>query len=210
MAAFELVQNSQVLASFLNGKRDCTQNHLGEVMNRLKSLGLVLVALFLFSGPAQAEFFSIGVDAPVAFAFNDSDTHKTDGMPSGYMLSAKLPILVGFGVENYSVPMQADFDLSVDVNFYDLFYTLPIPFINLTFGYGFGSLEYKCTYQNICDSFDKANASQAIGQIGIPIALLFDLHVGYRKINATLKENQTGTSTDWAATATSVGISFGF
>ena len=179
-------------------------------MGAFKSLIVGLAMAFALAPSLHAEaLFSVSADIPVAFSFDESSI-ETDGMPSGTMFAAKLPILVGVGYESYEVPMKADYDLKVDATFYDIFYQLPIPLINVTLGLGAGTLEYKCTYMNICDSFDKANATQTIVSVGFPVMPFFDVHVGYRKISASLKNNITNTSSDFGGAATSLGVSFGF
>ena len=74
---------------------------------------------------------------------------------------------------------------------YNIFYTIPIPIINLTLGLGMGETELTCPAGTlgsgtpVCSTiYDKGSASQWYTSVGIPILPFFDLHLSYRSVTA--------------------------
>lgn len=174
----------------------------------------VLTALFIsylgLSGSLHAEFLSLSVGFPVMQSYNDLkieysdklvstnpeyvDTEvKADGIPTGALIHANIPFFPGLGVEVYQTKLKVDsgYDLEKDVGdtklktvMYDLFYLLPIPFVNITLGGGMGQVELDC--RECDDYFKKGSATQYFLQIGIPVLALFDLHFSYHGINSDI------------------------
>ena len=107
-----------------------------------------------------------------------------------------------------------------ETNMYNLFYLLPIPIVNLTFGLGMGTTEMKCpagTFSNIaadCSGiYDKGSASQWYASVGMPIIPLFDIHLSYRSItskNVKVKGGSSSTKQDLSGTITGIGLAFNF
>jgi len=120
-------------------------------MKKLIVGSLTIFALFWASPPAQAEFFSVAVDAPVAFSFDDASTVKD---VSGAKFSVSFPFLIGLAYEKYDVtqtksginPVTNKQDDNVDfvstISMLDIFFTLPIPFVNIVLGLGGGKAKF--------------------------------------------------------------------
>lgn len=179
-------------------------------------LGKKFLALFItglmvcaFSSSAFAEFFSVSAGVPVSHSFRDSDTTDSDGI-SGLMLHAKLPILVGAGLEKYEIKFK-DTDVKVDTTMYDLFYLLPVPIVNITLGVGAGQMKVKNAPSSI--SYDDALATQYYLQLGFPLFVIADIHASYHVVNAKADYTISGGSSgdvDLGSNVVAVGVSVGF
>ena len=100
------------------------------------------VASFLLSStPAFAELFSVSAGVPFSHSFANTEV-ESDGV-SGFFLAAKLPIMVGVGIESYKTKIKGTTQ-KLATSMYDIFYQLPIPIVNLTLGLGMGSTELQC------------------------------------------------------------------
>ena len=150
-------------------------------------------SLLLYSTPSFA--FSISVGVPFSHSLTGKNTdgsEKKVKSVSGFFIQAGLPLLPGLGIDKYTTKSK-DNVFEFETNMYNLFYLLPIPIVNLTFGLGMGTTELKCpagTYsaQGIaadCSGiYDKGSASQWYASVGIPIIPLFDMHLSYRSVTA--------------------------
>ena len=150
-------------------------------------------SLLLYSTPSFA--FSISVGVPFSHSLTGKNTdgsEKKVKSVSGFFIQAGLPLLPGLGIDKYTTKAK-DNVFEFETNMYNLFYLLPIPIVNLTFGLGMGTTELKCpagTYsaQGIaadCSGiYDKGSASQWYASVGIPIIPLFDMHLSYRSVTA--------------------------
>ena len=169
-------------------------------------------AIFLISStPAFAELFSVSAGTPFSHSFDDTEVAESDGV-RGLFLAAKLPIMVGVGIEMYKTKLK-DTTSTLATKMYDIFYQLPIPIINLTIGLGLGSTELEC---ESCSIYDKGTATQWYTSVGIPILPLFDAHISLRSISAKIKSNSVsgstpkGTEYNFGGTVAGIGIAFGF
>lgn len=152
---------------------------------------LILAVGFMgAAGVASADFFSISADLPVSFSFDEDDNTES---VSGYKIGVILPFFgLGLGVESYKVKGESDPDLNdesidVDFNFIDVFIDLPVPVINLVLGFGVGSTTIDPDSFSVGSfdvEFDGGSATQFFASLGIPVLGIFDVHVGYHKINA--------------------------
>ena len=177
-------------------------------------------SLLLYSTPSFA--FSISVGVPFSHSLTGKNTdgsEKKVKSVSGFFIQAGLPLLPGLGIDKYTTKSK-DNVFEFETNMYNLFYLLPIPIVNLTFGLGMGTTELKCpagTYsaQDIaadCSGiYDKGSASQWYASVGIPIIPLFDMHLSYRSITSkNVKYKASGNKEDVSGTKTGVGIAFNF
>ena len=150
-------------------------------------------SLLLYSTPLFAFSISVGVPFSHSLTGKNSDgSEKKVKSVSGFFIQAGLPLLPGLGIDKYTTKAK-DSVFEFETNMYNLFYLLPIPIVNLTFGLGMGTTELKCpagTYsaQGIaadCSGiYDKGSASQWYASVGIPIIPLFDMHLSYRSVTA--------------------------
>ena len=180
-----------------------------------KQLLSLLVAGSLFFSFGQnawaSDFFSVGVSVPTAVKADDTEIDSVSGM----MAYVKLPFLAGIGQEMYEFKVKSDSNnISYGVSMTDLFYQLPIPIVNITFGVGLGQVEVKGDY---ADYYDAGRATQTFVRFGIPFGM-FDVHASRHNVKSTIKgktttvNDQTYTSTDQDAnfSTTAIGISIGF
>ena len=179
-------------------------------MKKIILTAFTAASLLLFSSPAYA-LFTLSAGVPFSHSFNDTNVAESDGT-SGVFLAAKLPILVGVGIEMYDTKLK-DSTTKLRTAMYDIFYQLPIPIVNLTLGLGLGSTELKC---ESCSIYDKGTATQWYTSVGIPFLPFFDVHLSLRRVSSKIKTNAAsgsapkGTEYDLGGTVAGIGIAFGF
>ena len=167
-------------------------------------------SLLLCSTSAFAELFSVSAGVPFSHSFANTKV-ESDGV-SGFFLAAKLPIMVGVGIESYKTKLKNSTTI-LATSMYDIFYQLPIPIVNLTLGLGMGSTELQC---GSCSTFDKGSATQWYTSVGIPFLPFFDVHLSLRRVSSKIKTNAAsegtpkGTEYDVGGTVAGIGIAFGF
>ncbi len=179
-------------------------------MKKIILTAFTAASLLLFSSPAYA-LFTLSAGVPFSHSFNDTNVAESDGT-SGVFLAAKLPIMVGVGIEMYDTKLK-DSTTKLRTAMYDIFYQLPIPIVNLTLGLGLGSTELKC---ESCSIYDKGTATQWYTSVGIPFLPFFDVHLSLRRVSSKIKTNAAsggtpkGTEYDLGGTVAGIGIAFGF
>ena len=167
-------------------------------------------SLLIYSTPSFAELFSVSAGVPFSHSFANTKV-ESDGV-SGFFLAAKLPIMVGVGIESYKTKIKGTTQ-KLATSMYDIFYQLPIPIVNLTLGLGMGSTELQC---GGCSIYDKGSATQWYTSVGIPIFPFFDVHLSLRRVSSKIKTNAAsvgtpkGTEYDVGGTVAGIGIAFGF
>jgi len=168
-------------------------------------------SFLIYSTSAFAELFSVRAGVPFSHSFADTNVAESDGV-GGVFLAAKLPIMVGVGIESYKTKLNNS-TKTLATSMYDIFYQLPIPIVNLTLGLGMGSTELQC---GSCSTFDKGSATQWYTSVGIPIFPFFDAHLSLRRVSSKIKTNAAsegtpnGTEYDLGGTVAGIGIAFGF
>ena len=187
----------------------------------MKKIILTVIAassLLLYSTPSFALLnFSVGV--PLSHTFTGKTTSgadmESDGSPSGYFIQIGVPLLPGLGMDSYKTKVKCegcDGDLHVATTMYNLYYLLPIPIINLTFGLGTGKTNWECSGWD-CSWQDGGTATQWYTSFGMPIMPLFDLHLSYRSISSKLEStsgDDKGTKYDLGGNIMGLGIGFNF
>lgn len=166
-----------------------------------------IVAFFSFfalSATAKADLISYSLGMPVTFAFTKKADNGFDmeskGYPKGQLIHIQLPIFTGFGYERYEQDItfneaffkkasdyeehQEDFKLRFTS--YDMFFTLPIPIIKLSVGVGAVKAELVSSSIDF-DPYLNNWAWQQYIQVGLPVLVIFDLHVSYHQIFGKLK-----------------------
>jgi len=180
----------------------------------LKRSIFVLAALmsFGFTATAQADFLSVAADLPVAQSFKNSDL-KADGAPSGFGLQVKLPLMVGLGIGQYDTKLK-DSTTHVLTDLYDVFFQLPIPLINITFGAGLGKTKIQCDSCTSVLTFKDANTTTTFAQLGFSILPLMDIHFAVHNTAGKVKQTVVATAVesdiDIGGTITTLGVSIGF
>ena len=168
-------------------------------------------SLLIYSTPSFAELFSVSAGVPFSHSFANTKDFESDGT-RGVFLAAKLPIMVGVGLDMYDTKLK-DSTKKLRTAMYDIFYQLPIPIVNLTLGLGMGSTELQC---GSCSTYDKGSATQWYTSVGIPILPFFDAHLSLRRVSTKIKTNAAsegtpkGTEYDVGGTVAGIGIAFGF
>ena len=135
-------------------------------------------SLLIYSTPSFAELFSVSAGVPFSHSFADTKFAESDGV-SGLFLAAKLPIMVGVGIESYKTKIKGKTQI-LATSMYDIFYQLPIPIVNLTLGLGMGSTELQCVG---CTIYDKGSATQWYTSVGIPFLPFFMDISTYAKVH---------------------------
>jgi len=176
-------------------------------MKKIILTAFTAAILLLFSSPAYA-LFTVSAGVPFSHSFNDTNVAESDGV-SGLFLAAKLPIMVGVGIETYKTKLKGS-TTTLATSMYDIFYQLPIPIVNLTLGLGMGSTELQCV--GCSTTFDKGTATQWYTSVGIPIFPFFDAHLSLRRVSSKIKKTAAsgGTEYDLGGTVAGIGIAFGF
>jgi len=167
-------------------------------------------SLLIYSTPSFAELFSVSAGVPFSHSFANTKV-ESDGV-SGFFLAAKLPIMVGVGIESYQTKIKGTTQ-KLATSMYDIFYQLPIPIVNLTLGLGTGSTELQCVG---CTIYDKGSAFQWYTSVGIPFLPFFDVHLSLRRVSSKIKTNAAsegtpkGTEYNVGGTVAGIGVAFGF
>ncbi|HEX7926513.1 MAG TPA: hypothetical protein VF678_02910 [bacterium] len=164
-------------------------------MKRIALLSLAVLASLAVANSAFALSFS--VDVPLQFTLDSkfTDTNKTvkakdvtSNKADGFILGASAGWF-GLGYEKYDVDLKAvspggNFPFTLTYQFYDVFVNLPFPAIRPVLGYGKGTLNLDTDSTTLANAHIKpADATQVFASIGFPVGPLFDLHVGYHKVN---------------------------
>ena len=172
---------------------------------------IAATSLILFSTQAFA-LINLSVGIPLSHTFTKEDAGgnkiETDGV-SGTFIQIGIPILPGIGMDNYETKVK-DSSTKIATTMYNLYYLLPIPVINLTFGVGVGNTEVKC---ETCSAiYEKGGATQVYASLGFPIIPLFDLHLSYRSVSSKAKGKgaNEGNDTDLGGNVMGFGIGFNF
>jgi hypothetical protein len=190
---------------------------------RTFSFGTLLAATFLgaalLARPARADTFSVFADLPVDFSLHlDNGAGTTENASasglSGYKVGITLPIFVGLAYESYggkfNSPNIVGQSFNYDVTMVDLFLNLPLPVLNIAVGLGQGTGKFSNGPANV--SVKDANLSQWFASLGINVAPLVDVHLGYHsfsgKNEVTTPPGSPGLKVD--GTMTSLGVKIGF
>ena len=184
---------------------------LGYIMKKTILTAFTAASFLIYSTSAFAELFSVSAGVPFSHSFADTKDFESDGV-SGLFLAAKLPIMVGVGIESYKTKIKGTTQ-KLATSMYDIFYQLPIPIVNLTLGLGMGSTELQCVG---CTIYDKGSATQWYTSVCIPFLPFFDVHLSLRRVSSKIKTNAAsgdtpkGTKYDVGGTVSGIGIAFGF
>ena len=150
-------------------------------MKKLAALLLATAGIAFVSSPAWADFFAVSADLPISYS---ADGTAADSV-TGYKLALSTPFFVGVGTENYTGTFKGsgtDPDTKVTSNLFDLFLTLPVPFVNIGVGLGAGTASIDSGGTSI---WKDATLTQYFLTVGLPILVLFDVHVGYHVISGS-------------------------
>ena len=170
-------------------------------------------SLLLYSTPSFALLnFSVGVPLShtITGKMKGGEKIETDGV-SGAFIQIGVPVLPGIGMDSYKTGLKVlpgEEAVDLETSIYNLYYLLPIPVINLTFGAGVGSTKMVCSY---CDQyFDKGSATQVYASLGFPIIPLFDLHLSYRSVSSKIEYKNGSGEHDFGGNVMGLGIGFNF
>jgi hypothetical protein len=168
-------------------------------MRKFTFAATAALAVLLLAGMGSSVYainFSVDVpvagDATIKGSGGGSSTSFSYSGLSGYRVGAGIGWL-GLGYEAYEgktdlskTIVPADFKLKS--TFTDVEIQFPIPFMNLALGYGVGGIKGDCSLG--CKI--EWDATQYYLTVGLPIAKVWDVHVGYHAISASGKADSSG------------------
>ena len=167
------------------------------------AIGLAVGVLALFAAaPAQA-FLSVSADVPMQYTF--SEPGATVDSVSGLKVTLDLPIFLGIGYENYTVVGGTD---ETNFQMLDLSMSLPLPFLNIGAGVGFGAVKLDDTTNTTL--YTPGVASQYFITAGYAFLPLIDIHLGYHVVNGKVEETLTKVKSQMGGTMISLGVRVGF
>ena len=188
-------------------------------MKKLIVGSLAVFALFWGSPPAQADIFSVAADVPVNYAFDDGSRVKE---VEGTKISVSFPFLIGLGYEEYDVTqtlsgidpvtgVQGSGNFISTISMLDIFFTLPVPVVNIVLGLGAGTAKFTGPNSQFLKS---ADLSQYYVSVGIPFAAILDIHLGYHvlsgKAESLSQSNPAVANKVMDGNMTSIGLKIGF
>ena len=174
-------------------------------MKKIVLTAIALISLLIYSTTISAEIISVSVGIPISHTISDDTFAESNGV-SGSFMHAKLPLIpVGLGVESYKTNVKDNAPLKIATTMFDIFYLLPIPIINLTIGAGAGSVNIEGG-----SGFEKGDATQLYTSVGMPILLLFDIHLSYRSVTAKNTKDGNGNKMDLSGNIAGIGLAFTF
>ncbi len=191
----------------------------GQASKLATLLGLALAVAVLLAQPAHADTFSVFADLPVDFSLHldngagTTETASASGL-SGYKVGITLPIFIGLAYESYggkfNSPNIVGQSFNYDVTMYDLFLNLPLPVINIAVGAGAGTGKFSNGPVGV--TVKDANLSQWFASLGVNVAPLVDIHVGYHSFSGTndIANVPGAPGLKVGGTMTSLGIKIGF
>ncbi|MBI3992764.1 MAG: hypothetical protein HY342_05795 [Candidatus Lambdaproteobacteria bacterium] len=150
-------------------------------MKKLAALLLAAAGIALGSSSAWADFFAISADLPVSYTADDTAADSV----TGYKIGLSLPFFVGVAMENYTGTFNgsgSEPDVKVTNNLYDVFFNLPLPILNIGLGLGTGTASIDTGSTSY---WKDATLTQYFLTVGLPILVLFDVHVGYHVISGS-------------------------
>ena len=171
-----------------------------------------ILAAFFFAitiKPASAQvLFSIAADIPVLYSFSNSDLG--DESASGLLTKVTLPLGFGFGFETYEVTgnyAATTTEFEFDVAMIDIFYSLPVPVLNVQVGLGVGTAKFERVGTNI--NYDDPMLWQYFVSLGYPFLGIFDVHLGYYLIRGEAEASGSATI-DLDSNMVTIGAKIGF
>lgn len=148
-----------------------------------KLLAVLIPPLVMILMGSSAQAIGVYADIPVQFKFTKDCTQDCSYSPTGLKVGVLLPSDIGLGLESYTIHSNAD---TIKFDLFDVSYLLPIPIVNITVGGGFGHVNYNSGGQDYT-----GNATQFWFSAGFPIIPLFDLHIGFHKVDSSIHDNAT-------------------
>lgn len=169
------------------------------MISRILSIPVFILALTFLANSAHA----IGIYADIPFYYEFSDcTTDCSYTPSGLKSGVILPGNTGLGIEVYTISVTGGTEISF--NMLDLSYLLPIPAVNLTLGIGAGTVTL-----DTGPTADTGFTWQYWASLGMTIAAVLDIHLGYHFIDASV-DLTGGGSADLSGSMISVGAMINF
>ena len=179
-------------------------------MNFLIKGFLPALAFCLITASVVADI-RVGVELPLSYSFKEADDGSSldaDGMPSGFILLAQLPFISGgAGLESYEIKLDQTGNHNISLLMADVFYILPVPVVDISLGFGYGTVEVK---GDNASYYQKTNCSQYFLRIGVPIGPLFELIGSYHNVFARVAKKNSDTLLEAGGTLTTVGVAIGF
>lgn len=162
--------------------------------------------LSLSALPASAQvLFSVSLDVPVSIDMENPDI--TGEKASGFIALVSLPFFLGFGYEKYEVTgFGGQTPITFDVQFFDLFVTIPVIGVVLGAGIGTGDLDT----DPATNAFQEADLKQFFLSYGIDFGLFFDIHLAYHVISGEAVGNAGNSIESVDSKLWTVGIKVGF
>jgi len=181
---------------------------------RYASVAVAIFAL-LTSAAGKAHAIYIEADLPVSLSFSNSDTAKDYDSVSGALLTVG-DLFLGFGVgyEMYTARWKATGGGSAPearLDYLDILWAAPVPVVNLSVGAGVGN---ETPQGDLSKAYSSSMMSQIFFRVGIPIAKVFDVHIGYHQFSGKMPGKTVGSGTfpdvKMGGSLTTIGARFGF
>ena len=197
----------------------------------MKKILLILFAsigLLFHSTSLQA--ISISLGSPSTHSFGGFVYDEVDGLygkqsygnaadkPSGYFLGVLSTYDIGFGIDRYTTKFKTGtctgcwasrYNAGLRTRMTNIFYQLPIRFLNIIVGIGTGTTEYYCT---VCSTYyEKGSATQWYTSFGMFLISSLEIHLSYRSVTSkNIKNKFTEKKDDNSGSVTGIGLSFNF
>lgn len=179
-------------------------------MKKSRSLLFPILFWLCFTASTFAKSW-ISVGSPVAYNFInkslDNAVYQMDDpvgtTPTGYILHLDLPLpaLPIIGIEKYKLTLHeasaTDEDSELELNFYDILYSIREKKFTALLGAGVGNVEFTCKSTD-CSSlnFSQGTARQFFLKIGIPFAGFADFHISIHRVYALVNINDGSNSAE--------------
>ncbi|MBI3991720.1 MAG: hypothetical protein HY342_00490 [Candidatus Lambdaproteobacteria bacterium] len=173
-------------------------------------LGVIAAFAIVLWAVTPAHAISLSLDIPYSNTITSTgpggETYNGESV-GGYIVGISTPWWVGVSHEDYQSTISIDvgaptkFELDVSTVMNNVYLELPVPVISAAIGYGVGTL----TISASGDSDDYA-ATQYFARLGLRLAMMWDVHVGYHTGTAT----GSGTNDDLEFTTMTLGVGASF
>ena len=172
-------------------------------------IGVIAAFAIVMWAVTPAHAISLSLDIPYSNEIKGTapgSKAMSAGSVSGYIVGISTPWWVGVAHEDYNAAYNADFgsgtktDAKILYTMNDIYLELPVPVISAAVGYGVGTAKLDVPGATSSDT------SQYFARLGLRVAMLFDVHLGYHK--GTVKGDSGGSDTEFTTMTLGVGASF--
>jgi len=186
----------------------------------IKKTCVILIGFVFFILPATASAnIEVLFQAPVTyyfFAADDGETLKANSNPSGFLGSMELTDFAGLGknysfglgIDYYTIPLEDQIN-KITYSFANVHARFPFfsDLLSARAGIGFGSTEIEGISK---DSFQKTEATQFFGKIGLDFSEEAELILSLHNVFAQIKKKNNSTLLEAGGILLSLGLGMKF